>query len=123
MKDNGGPLDPGKTPILGDNGRYSERHFTDEQQAILADEIGAERLHHLAEARDTDGNSPMNAKKHVCGTIEYMTDIGPVGSDLCVDFGDPITVEVREFLHANLDEWLDRSNGTGRFLLGNANGC
>jgi hypothetical protein len=48
-----------------------------------------------------------------------------VHSDICWDCGGrqgdkPLTEEYREFLHRCLDEWLDKSNGTGAFRLGSA---
>ena len=54
-----------------------------------------------------------------CGGISYDTRNGPVGSDLCMHsmkFG----AEERQFLHDCLDEWLDKSNGTGSFWLGDS---
>jgi hypothetical protein len=57
-----------------------------------------------------------------------MSGAGPVHSDLCIeckdgDFsasidraGDGLTW--RQFLHDALDEWLDKSNNTGYFIVG-----
>lgn len=47
--------------------------------------------------------------EHVCGTVQYMNEGGPVHSDICFD-GKP-TTEQRAFLHASLDEWLDGQSG------------
>ena len=49
-----------------------------------------------------------------------------VHSDVCWQCGPqnpgaPLTGEYREILHALLDEWLDRSRGTGAFWLGDPN--
>lgn len=64
-----------------------------------------------------------------CGGISYTTtkndDDGrtkttSVGSDLCHHSHGPITDEDREWLHEALDEWLNKSNGTGSFWLGNS---
>ena len=63
--------------------------------------------------------------KHICGEITYETDIGPIHSDICIpDMDDVDRVEDcgdthRKFLHRVLDEWLDKSNGTGFFHVGN----
>jgi hypothetical protein len=57
-----------------------------------------------------------------CGEITYERD-GGVHSDICWKCdpkasGKPITDDYRQFLHDCLDEWLDQSNGTGAFWLG-----
>lgn len=42
-------------------------------------------------------------------------------SDLCPGNCDPDGIdnkEYRQFLHDNLDEWLNKSNGTGFFYVG-----
>ena len=52
-----------------------------------------------------------------CGSISYETDDSSVGSDICMH-GGKFGVEERQFLHDCLDEWLDKSNGTGSFWLG-----
>lgn len=59
-----------------------------------------------------------------CGEITYETKDSSVGSDICFNCQghqpfEPITQEHREFLHKCLDEWLDKSSGTGSFWLGN----
>jgi hypothetical protein len=65
-----------------------------------------------------------------CGGIEYETpsEMGTpgwsVGSDLCYNCQghqplEPLTQDHRRLLHQALDEWLDKSNGTGSFWVGN----
>ena len=56
--------------------------------------------------------------------IEYKTESEQYGkhsvhSDICPPGCDlkNITEEYRKFLHDNLDEWLDKSNGTGIFYI------
>lgn len=59
--------------------------------------------------------------------VEYTTDEGNVHSDICppgCDFDrvdevfNPDTGQTyRQFLHENLDEWLDRNNGTKGFYI------
>jgi hypothetical protein len=51
--------------------------------------------------------------------VYYDSENGGVHSDICPhdhDF-DKITPEYRKLLHACLDEWLDRSSGTGAFYI------
>lgn len=66
---------------------------------------------------------------HVCAEIQYESPNGNVHSDLCMereagpeDFSLNVDQGAgqtwRQFLHANLDEWLDKSNGTGWFVVG-----
>ena len=58
---------------------------------------------------------------HICAEIQYDTPDGGVHSDICafMPYGfRPFSQEYRDFLHANLDEWLDKSNGTGLFYIG-----
>lgn len=61
---------------------------------------------------------------HICAEIMYDGEDGSVHSDICFLSGDEDARGIsefpsyREFLHANLDEWLDRSNGTGIFYIG-----
>jgi hypothetical protein len=54
--------------------------------------------------------------------IEYLNEDGEsVHSDICPPQHDSkgmTDTEWRAFLHANLDEWLDRSNGVGMFWIG-----
>ena len=58
--------------------------------------------------------------KNVVAEIEYIdenletrhSDIGPHGGLM-----KNITPEHRKFLHDNLDEWLDNSDGTGIFYI------
>lgn len=58
--------------------------------------------------------------KPVHAEIEYVRENGEnVHSDICppeCKFSN-ITKEYREFLHTCLDEWLDKSNGTGIFYI------
>lgn len=53
--------------------------------------------------------------------IEYLRENGDsVHSDICppdCDF-NRISVDYRQLLHDILDEWLDKSNGTGIFYVG-----
>lgn len=64
-----------------------------------------------------------------CGEIQYTgvdnagTETGGVHSDICWNCGRhapniPISKLHRAFLHECLDEWLDKSNGTGGFWIG-----
>ncbi len=69
---------------------------------------------------------------HVCAEIMYDGENGSVHSDICLTAGQPydnedktpemfkaaLTDKYRAFLHANLDEWLDKGNGTGIFYVG-----
>lgn len=53
--------------------------------------------------------------------IEYINKDGEnVHSDICPPNHDikQITKEYRQFLHDCLDEWLNRSAGTGCFFIG-----
>lgn len=57
-----------------------------------------------------------------CGEIAYDGTDG-VHSDICwscgpASEGGPLTDEYRALLHACLDEWLDNSNGSGAFWVG-----
>lgn len=57
--------------------------------------------------------------KEYCGEILYDTPEGGVHSDICHHSGDtPIGPNYRQFLHDCLDEWLNKSNGTGAFWVG-----
>jgi hypothetical protein len=71
----------------------------------------------------------MSENMHVCAEVQYETPEGNCHSDLCMDRdGNDFSLNVdqgagitwRQFLHQALDEWLDRSNGTGYFTVGNA---
>ncbi len=58
-------------------------------------------------------------KPLVCGEIEYVRQDGcSIHSDLC---SPNVNIEElkknRQFLHDCLDEWLNKSNGTGCFYL------
>ena len=58
----------------------------------------------------------------VVSEIEYInedletihSDIGPRSGDLHAGLADP---DFRQYLHDNLDEWLDKSDGTGIFYV------
>ena len=58
----------------------------------------------------------------VVAEIEYInedletihSDIGPRSGDLHAGLSDP---DFRKYLHDNLDEWLDKSDGTGIFYV------
>ncbi len=57
------------------------------------------------------------------GEIQYETNNGNVHSDICFNCNPDTedkaySVEHRKFLHACLDEWLNQSNGTGAFWIG-----
>lgn len=58
--------------------------------------------------------------KEFCGEIIYETDNGNVQSDICFHsaYFDEPTDDYREFLHKCLDEWLNKSQGTGAFWIG-----
>ena len=60
---------------------------------------------------------------HICGEIQYDSSEGLVHSDICYNVGAMVKIadatNYRRFLHANLDEWLDRSDGSGFFYIGN----
>jgi hypothetical protein len=64
----------------------------------------------------------MTIANWVCAAIEYTNEEGmPVHSDLCPPNCSPNWMEGeewREFLHATLDNWLDKSGGTGHFVIG-----
>jgi hypothetical protein len=69
---------------------------------------------------------------NVCGEIEYESRQvgGMVHSDICITHDKwsddnqfvpgeyAVTPEYRQFLHACLDEWIDKSRGTGIFWVG-----
>lgn len=59
----------------------------------------------------------------VCGEVEYDGPNGYVHSDICIVHDGPYspTAEQHAFLHACLDEWLTKSNGSGRFWIGSVN--
>jgi hypothetical protein len=57
----------------------------------------------------------------VCGEIEYSgRQHGAVHSDICLVHNGEYSVdpEERKFLHQCLDEWIDKSQGTGMFWIG-----
>ena len=59
----------------------------------------------------------------VCAEISYATKDGGIHSDVCPEghLLENVDGEHRELLHACLDEWLNQSNGTGYFFMGNSN--
>jgi len=58
-----------------------------------------------------------------CGEIQYESENGNVHSNICFDCRNEQNIELsddyRAFLHKCLNEWLDNSNGTGYFWVGN----
>jgi hypothetical protein len=57
--------------------------------------------------------------KEFCGEIIYTNADGDnVQSDICKHNTDEVTEGYRAFLHANLDEWLNKANGEGAFWVG-----
>ena len=63
-----------------------------------------------------------------CGEIIYETEDGTVHSDICHKCSaDPkfsnteLSDESRAFLHKALDEWLNKSDGSGAFWVGDPN--
>jgi hypothetical protein len=61
-----------------------------------------------------------------CGEIQYETPEGNVHSDICFNCNPSndartLTENYRKFVHECLDEWLNKSNGTGAFWLGDPN--
>lgn len=69
---------------------------------------------------------------HICAEIQYENTEGSVHSDICLvsgltytnddwtpeSFTEALSDKYRAFLHANLDEWLDKGFGTGIFYIG-----
>lgn len=62
-----------------------------------------------------------------CGEIAYDNiKYESVHSDICYrcvfgkDDGQPISDNHRKYLHDSLNEWLDKSDGTGIFWLGDS---
>lgn len=59
-----------------------------------------------------------------CGEIIYFTEAtGSVHSDICFNCNPSndsraLTDTYRQFLHEALDEWLNKSEGTGAFWVG-----
>ena len=60
--------------------------------------------------------------KEFCGEIAYESNEGPVHSDIGwrSAYSDELDDEFRQFLHECLDEWLNKSNGTGAFWVGDS---
>ena len=64
----------------------------------------------------------IHTRNSVVAEIEYVnedletihSDIGPRSGDLHAGLSDP---DFRKYLHDNLDEWLDKSDGTGIFYV------
>jgi hypothetical protein len=58
---------------------------------------------------------------HVHAEIEYLTENGEhVHSDVCPPDCDASAItreDYKDFLHKCLDEWLDKSHGTGGFYI------
>jgi len=69
----------------------------------------------------------MTADNSVCAEFQYMgfrdgIEIGWVHSDVCPP-GHEINntdEDYRKMIHACLDEWLDKSDGSGYFFIGDA---
>ena len=61
-----------------------------------------------------------NENVDVCAEIIYECGQGMTHSDICMthDAEYKVHESYREFLHECLDEWLDHSNGTGMFWIG-----
>ncbi len=61
-----------------------------------------------------------------CGEIAYLQNVPgkeSVHSDLCFNCNDgdaELTDVYRKLLHDCLDEWLNKSNGTGAFWIGDS---
>lgn len=57
-----------------------------------------------------------------CAEVSYETDSGNVHSDVCFNCksadDQAVTDAHRKLLHDCLDEWLNKSNGTGAFWIG-----
>lgn len=64
-------------------------------------------------------NGEQQKPMHFCAEISYETPEGNVHSDICFSCTEDIPMEdnYRKFIHKCLDEWLDKSNGTGAFWL------
>jgi hypothetical protein len=65
-------------------------------------------------------------KMKFCGEIQYETNDGGVHSDICYNCNPSnddrvLTKSYREYLHESLDEWLNKSSGTGYFWVGDPN--
>lgn len=60
---------------------------------------------------------------YFCGGIEYQTKDGNLHSDICYrcdgENDKELTEDYKDFLHNCLEEWLNNSNGTGIFWVGN----
>lgn len=59
--------------------------------------------------------------QHLVAEVQYDTPVGMVHSDICncaVTTGAMTIEEWRSILHASLDEWLDKGDGSGIFYVG-----
>lgn len=57
---------------------------------------------------------------HVCSEITYTNEASQsVHSDLCADISRWNDAEYRQFLHDNLDEFLNAKDANGLFYVGN----
>jgi hypothetical protein len=57
-----------------------------------------------------------------CGQIQYDGVNGGVHSDICWNHEKldiEMTEDARQLMHDCLDEWLNNSNGSGYFWMGN----
>ena len=50
--------------------------------------------------------------------IQNVVDKESVQSDIHWEGGSGVTEDYRKLLHDSLDEWLNKSNGTGAFWIG-----
>jgi len=62
----------------------------------------------------------MTERVTVCAEIMYDEGEGMIHSDLCMIHNGKYEVHdsYREFMHKCLDEWLNNSDGTGMFWIG-----
>lgn len=71
------------------------------------------------ELEEMEKNSPC-----YCGEITYESKDGNVHSDFHCGCGEEedgeVTERYRKYLHDSLDEWLNKSKGTGAFWVGDA---
>jgi hypothetical protein len=69
-----------------------------------------------------NGNDERKTTMKFCSEIHYDAPDGRVHSDVChaCDTTDGVDLRDihRKFYHDLLDEWLDKSNGTGAFWVG-----
>lgn len=60
---------------------------------------------------------------HFCGEITYFPQNTRVQTGICFNCNpdtkqEELPIGYRNYLHACLEEWLNKSNGTGAFWLG-----